>query len=399
MALVLPDFQAWAVSELRSRKTTKPLEELVSDYSLHTYSLPKKQLEEVVAGRTLAMLLVGFADPDRLVSTLIKDDRGKALAALAGGVSPDACDSDDGTTNLHYAVECGAVGCIAALVAAGADPKRKNDAGKTPLGLAKGKAKLLAALGQPSSAAVPPLDLSKLAKAVRAIPKGTLTWFAREFGEPDPRQAMEEKVEKVLAAAPASWDELVDGPLARGLPWEALVLALAVKQLGVKADVGEVTGDEPRFIPGDLTLDGPLELKATLVVAGDLKVNGPVIDHAPEGRLIVAGDLTATSIITESDLLVGGDCIATEVVWGDYNDFQLLVGGTLRAPLILATDHTIEAKHVEGELLESPDAATLAARVSADVLVRKSLDRKKVIRRVKVSESWLVAGPKKTRKR
>jgi ankyrin repeat protein len=66
------------------------------------------------------------------------DDEAQAavIAVLAkAGADVDACNKD-GTAPLHRAVRTRAVGGVRALLAAGADPRRDNGRGSTPLALA-----------------------------------------------------------------------------------------------------------------------------------------------------------------------------------------------------------------------------------------------------------------------
>ena len=60
-----------------------------------------------------------------------------ALSLVAAGADPDVCHPETGNTALHYAAEAGNQSLVKLLVVYGADINIKNEAGKTPLVLAR----------------------------------------------------------------------------------------------------------------------------------------------------------------------------------------------------------------------------------------------------------------------
>lgn len=96
----------------------------------------------------------------------------------------------------------------------------------------------------------------------------------------------------------------------------------------------------PFFHHGDLRVVGHLWPCDAFVVTGDLVVEGCVEDYAPSSFIIVGGDFDCHAINTESEVHVGGELRARDVVYGDYNDHRL-IARTIRARLIIEHDHCI----------------------------------------------------------
>jgi hypothetical protein len=103
-----------------------------------------------------------------------------------------------------------------------------------------------------------------------------------------------------------------------------------------------------RIVKGDLHVAGTLRVVGTLVVTGSATVGRVVRDCGPDSCVAVAGSLRAGGIHTDGDFYVGGDLVA-EVVYGRYNDNSLLVGGALRARLLVEDDHDVRAGAIDVE--------------------------------------------------
>ncbi len=89
-----------------------------------------------------------------------------------------------------------------------------------------------------------------------------------------------------------------------------------------------------------------LNVQDVAVYTGDVNVSG-LIDGPPETHgtmLVVIGNLTAVDLVFEGPMVVTGDLTVSRAVFlHSTGDWGLRVGGTLRAPLLIESDHTIEA--------------------------------------------------------
>ena len=111
-------------------------------------------------------------------------------------------------------------------------------------------------------------------------------------------------------------------------------------------DVLVVSAGDVRCVAGTLRVERRLDVIGNLIVLGDLEVAHVIRDCGPDSRVAVVGSIRALGVHTDGDFYVGGDLTA-EVVYAHYNDNSLLVGGTLRARLVVGDDHDIRAARVE----------------------------------------------------
>jgi hypothetical protein len=108
-------------------------------------------------------------------------------------------------------------------------------------------------------------------------------------------------------------------------------------------------------VPGDLALDfdrddadGP----DGTIVDGDLEVTGSIInrnsDHGP--FLLVTGSVRAKNLVAGgSEIVILGDLIVDEVIFGYYNHGKITVHGTTRAKAIITEYHAFDLRgRVEG---------------------------------------------------
>jgi hypothetical protein len=108
-------------------------------------------------------------------------------------------------------------------------------------------------------------------------------------------------------------------------------------------------------VPGDLALDfdsddadGP----DGTIVDGDLEVTGSIInrnsDHGP--FLLVTGNLRAKNLVAGgAEIVVLGDLIVDEVIFGYYNHGKITVHGATRAKAIITEYHAFDLRgRVEG---------------------------------------------------
>ncbi len=149
--------------------------------------------------------------------------------------------------------------------------------------------------------------------------------LARAFAADGPRPPGE------LAAA------LCSGPLSNiGLA------ALVMHELREPTD--ETLGgtvDAATVVSGDARVSGSLIITSTLVVLGDLEVEGVIHDCGPDSTVVVVGDCRAHALQTSGNFLVLGDLVVRDVIQGIYNDESLVVAGDLRARFLDENDHDV----------------------------------------------------------
>jgi hypothetical protein len=390
-----PVFQARITAELAARaaarshpapkcggETTVWLAERVVDAPDEAESL----------GRLRVLLWLGVDEP--LFTTLAAQAIGAPaplLEVLLGlGFDPNAPvhsrrnePDPSGYTLLHLAVASAesverCVEAVRLLIAAGADPKRVNVPAKgdrtkqqSALELAKTRKKraVIAALeggtAAPSRAAA--ALATKLRAAAKAIQPKDLAWAGSSFGvsAPDPVKAIEAALER----SPETAAEILDD-LRGSFVFHRYVVARVLRAAGYVID---------RKLRAPAVLDGDL------TVSGDLVVDGALVDQLGGSTLAIAGDLRVGSLVTESDVIVGGSLCASELVWGNYNDGSLVVEGEVAAPLLVMTDHTFEhegKRRIAKELVD-PDRDELARLFVAGAFADGSLDRERVVKLVK----------------
>ena len=111
--------------------------------------------------------------------------------------------------------------------------------------------------------------------------------------------------------------------------------------LGTRAEIDEASVG----VVGDLHVQGDLNiLNAALVVTGNLTVSGCLSDCGPDSRVVVMGNLNAMKVQTSGWMIVGGDAIVSDAVFGSYNDDSLEVHGTVRASAVITDEHSMVAK-------------------------------------------------------
>ncbi|MFY2560954.1 ankyrin repeat domain-containing protein [Corallococcus terminator] len=264
-----------------------------------------------------------------------------AQALLDAGANPNA---GEGWTPLHQHVcfkDRGPV--IEVLLRAGADVTRKDSGKKTPAqeALSHKNPHLAELLGatRPSGGAERALELQPLLAAL-AKQKASLldAWY---FEDKDVG-AVERALKSLSLQGVSSWDAVAKG-LQHEAPWTVMaVVELARAVLPSDAKVKAFTG-APRFVLGDLVLQGSAHLDGPLLVTGNLTVKGVLRNAGPEGLLVVGGSLRATGVDSDGEVVVGGD-LEAQVVWGHHNDNSLHVGGKLKADAVIEDDHDVQAK-------------------------------------------------------
>lgn len=102
----------------------------------------------------------------------------------------------------------------------------------------------------------------------------------------------------------------------------------------------------------DVTHRGALQ--RGMVVAGNLKVEGPIV-LTTENWLLVAGNVEAEGLIVASDVIVAGDLVARDGILGvnSWNQ-SMWVHGSVHTPTFVVEDYSVEAD-IEPDELASDD--------------------------------------------
>ena len=222
-------------------------------------------------------------------------------------------------------------------------PTRRSKKGKTPEQLANAKTKaVFKAAAKAAGKAAPrlnPESLKLVFAAARALGQPEMQFFASQAnGQLDEFLALLGPLEDKVGT-------LADLMAGAQQPWQLLAWAMAVRNAGLQLKAEGKPGETPLFVAGDLKLKS-LDVQQNLVVAGDLSVAGPIL-QLERGVLVVAGDVTCTAFVTDQDAVIGGTLTAKQFVWGDSSDSQLTVGRDAVTPLLVSTEHALEARGAE----------------------------------------------------
>lgn len=301
-----------------------------------------------------------------------------AQALIDAGANPN---TGKGWTPLHQHArfkERGPV--IEVLLKAGADVSLKNGSGQTPVqeALEHKNASLAQLLGAKApKRKTGTLDVQPLLEALERQRKTLLKAWYFEDKDVD---GVEQVLKGLALQGATSWDQLA-GALQGEFPWTAMaVVELARDVLPVEEKTPRLS-KLPRFVRGDLVVKGDVHIDGPLLVTGDLTVEGVVRNAGMEGLLVVGGRLRATGVDTDSEVVVGKD-LEAQVVWGHGNDASLRVGGVLKADVVIADDHDIQAKvkakhHYENGEFDAADA-TLKEVFVTKAFAKSELDRDKL---------------------
>nr|WP_239989175.1 ankyrin repeat domain-containing protein [Corallococcus macrosporus] len=314
-----------------------------------------------------------------------------AQALIDAGANPNA---GKGWTPLHQHArfkERGPV--IEVLLKAGADASLKNGSGQTPVQEAlehknASLAQLLGAKAPKGKAGT--LDVRPLLEALERQRKTLLkAWYFEDKNV----EGVEQVLKGLALQGATSWDQLA-GALQGELPWTAMAVVELARDVLPAEEKAPRLSKPPRFVRGDLVVKGDVHLDGPLLVTGDLTVEGVVRNAGMEGLLVVGGTLHATGVDTDSEVVVGKDLVA-QVVWGHGNDASLRVGGVLKADVVIADDHDIQAKvkakhHYENGEFDAADA-TLEEVFVTKAFAKSELDRDKLFNVLRKTGSVLVA--------
>ncbi|HEX5063957.1 MAG TPA: hypothetical protein VFV99_31475 [Kofleriaceae bacterium] len=107
-------------------------------------------------------------------------------------------------------------------------------------------------------------------------------------------------------------------------------------------------------VAGDLALDfdGDDDCPDGTIVDGDLEVSGSIINRDSDAGpfLLVTGNVHAKNLVAGgSEIVILGDLIVDEVIFGYYNHGSITVHGTTRAKAIITEYHSFDLRgRVEG---------------------------------------------------
>ncbi|QRO02908.1 ankyrin repeat domain-containing protein [Archangium violaceum] len=288
-----------------------------------------------------------------------------ARALIDAGANPNA---GKGWTPLHQQVRFKDRGpVIEVLLEAGADATRKDSAGRTPAeeALDHENPHLAGLLGaKPPSGGAGRLDiqplLDTLARKKTSIIK---SWYFEDKDVAD----VERVLKGLVLKGATSWDEAA-AALRKERPWTAMAVVGLVRDVLPPEEPATSFSKAPRFVRGNLTLEGSVQLTGPLLVTGNLTVEGVLRNVGPEGLLVVGGSLRAAGVDTDAELVVGGD-LETQVVWCHHDDPSLRVGGVVKADVLIEDEQDVQAK-VEARHHFKNGHFDAEAEVLEDIFVR-----------------------------
>ncbi|MCP3064042.1 ankyrin repeat domain-containing protein [Myxococcus sp. K38C18041901] len=301
-----------------------------------------------------------------------------AQALIDAGANPNA---GKGWTPLHQHArfkERGPV--IQVLLAAGADVTLKNSSKQTPVqeALEHNHAALAQLLGaKPPKGKAGALDVRPLLEELARRRKAVLASWYYEDKDVD---AVEQVLKGLELQGATSWDPLA-ASLQGALPWTVMAVVELARDVLPAEEKTPAFKKAPRFVRGDLVVKGDVLLDGPLLVTGDLTVNGVLRNAGMEGLLAVGGTLRVSGLDTDGEVIVGKD-VEAQVVWGHGNDASLRVGGVLKAGVVIADDHDVQAKvkaehHYENGGFDASDAALKKVFVP-QTFKGNALDREKL---------------------
>ncbi|NMO13501.1 hypothetical protein HPC49_39605 [Pyxidicoccus fallax] len=263
-----------------------------------------------------------------------------ARALIDAGANPNAGKS---WTPLHQHArfkERGPV--IEVLLQAGADVTRKGGDGQTPVqeALEHKNAHLAQLMGAKASSGVAgALDVQPLLEALARQREALLKAWYFEDKDVD---GVEQVLKGLALQGATSWDQLA-AALQGEFPWTVMAVVTLVRDVLPAEEKTPRLSKLPRFVRGNLVVKGDVNLDGPLLVTGDLTVEGVLRNAGMEGLLAVGGSVRATGVDTDGEVIVGKD-LEAQVVWGHGNDASLRVGGVVKADVVIADDHDVQAK-------------------------------------------------------
>lgn len=128
--------------------------------------------------------------------------------------------------------------------------------------------------------------------------------------------------------------------------------------------------------------DGNLVLDLPVMVSGDIRIKGALVDGDAGEFIFAGGSIVADALITEFDCIAGEDIIVRDFIWGNYNDHLLVACESIHTPLLVLTDHGCCATHTHAaHYVEDPDKDTLSELFTPAVIKPEEdeLDRQALV--------------------
>ena len=178
-----------------------------------------------------------------------------------------------------------------------------------------------------------------------------------------------ESLRSIIEGA-AGWGEVAE-ELIYGPQTNPALLTLVLGELLTESEptlLSEGYGIErPTVVPGNLYVEGPLEVSSALWVLGDCFCEGVISDMGPDSHVVVLGDLRAPALMTNGEFCVLGD-VETLIILGQHNDNSLVIAGNVTTQILYEDDHdvvvqgTIDARlHASADMPDDERFALMAA--------------------------------------
>ncbi len=175
------------------------------------------------------------------------------------------------------------------------------------------------------------------AETLLAALDGAVCEALSHHGEPRAASLAKGFGREVSRSAVGLASALCPGPLTNiGL---AAVVMRELLEPGDEVLVSPVSG--ATVVTGDARVSGSLHVRSTLVVLGDLAVEGTIVDCGPDSTVVVVGSCFARGLQTSGNFLVLGDLVVRDVIQGVHNDESLVVAGDLSARFLDENDHDV----------------------------------------------------------
>ncbi|MEC9441073.1 MAG: hypothetical protein VYE40_08240 [Myxococcota bacterium] len=213
-----------------------------------------------------------------------------------------------------------------------------------------------------------PLDADLIVSTARLLLKKVsdeVRMAMSHHSEPNP-ESLRDLVEDA-----SGWEEIAE-ELVYGPQTRPVLLASALGDLlegeGQPTLVSEGYGVErPTIVPGNLYVEGPLEISNALWVLGDCFCEGVISDEGPDSHVVILGNLRAPALMTSGEFCVLGD-VETLMILGQHNDNSLVVGGNVTTQILYEDDHdvsimgTLDARlHASADMPDDERFALMAA--------------------------------------
>lgn len=275
------------------------------------------------------------------------------LPLVRAGLDLQAVD-ESGWPPLFRLVRWGTPEAMQALLEAGASRDAKDAKGATALQFAKtwkADPRKLVLLGAKKKKAT--LDTAPLEALIE---KRRAEWAKSRWGRSvsigkHNLPGIRALCERAAFSGAKDWSAAVTSNLELLDPEELFVLALALAELAPKNKKPTILKPQPSkscIVVGDATVEGRLSPKSgvRIVVTGSLHCDEFADDESI--GVFVAGDVSTGTVESEGDFWIGGDLDCEKSIHVFHEEGVLVVGGTLRAPLLEEDGrHSIVAAKLE----------------------------------------------------